>query len=556
MKKGMVFILTLFVSGLLIGLMPLLTPTVSAVNTNEFYVYAGGSSQWKVYQFWKTNMTKKTESVNYSGTINAIVTDSTYVYAGGTTTQKVIQYWRSNMTKKQETLAYGGNIYALTQDDTYIYAGGATINKVFQYWKTNLTKKAESLSTGGIIRALVQDSTYVYAGGDSEYVRKYFKSNLTLITSANYVGGILALTIDDTYIYGGGGTTQKVYQWWKSNLTKKAESANYGAMIRAMTSDLDYVYVGGNTIGKIFRLWKTNMTKSMESTSYGNHIIGMAIDNRYIYAGGYSTGRVYQYWLSNLTKRAESSFYSIVINAVATDVQVAPDSPSSFTATAFNRTRIDLLWTKGWGAEYTSIQAKLGSYPSNRTDGTNIYNNTGTTYSHTGLSPNNHWYYRAWSWNLTTNTWNLTYVQANTTTMVNVPPTFGTPSPANNSVNTWMIINWKIPISDEDGDLFNWTIECNNSQSSSANGASNGTKILDLVLAQYSSYRIWVNATDGYNWTRRWYGLTTTTISVVPSAPSFIAINVNVWQYVIPIALIAGLCGGLLGYKGRRGLIY
>jgi hypothetical protein len=158
-----------------------------------------------VYQYWKSNLTKKAESADYGGTIYALEQDSTYVYAGGATTKKVYQYWKSNLTKKAESADYGGIIYGLVQDNTYIYVGGATTKKVYQYWKSNLTKKAETADYGGIIYGLAQDSTYVYAGGD---------------------------------------TTQKVYQYWTSNLTKKAESADYGGITYALVDELIYYNTG------------------------------------------------------------------------------------------------------------------------------------------------------------------------------------------------------------------------------------------------------------------------------------------------------------------------
>jgi hypothetical protein len=64
---------------------------------------------------------------------------------------KVYQYWKSNMTKKAETASYGGTIYVLNQNNTYLYAAGGGTTKVYQYWKSTMTKKAETASYGGTI---------------------------------------------------------------------------------------------------------------------------------------------------------------------------------------------------------------------------------------------------------------------------------------------------------------------------------------------------------------------------------------------------------------------
>jgi hypothetical protein len=99
------------------------------------------------------------------------------------------------------------------------------------------------------------------------------------------------------------------------------------------------------------------------------------------------------------------------------------------------------------------------------------------------------------------------------TTKVSQSPVFGTPTPANGSTNNPLSFTWSIPIHDLEGDLFFWTIQCNNGQTNSGTGATNGTKSLSLSgLAYLTTYKVWVNATDqnGSNlWTRSWYTFTT-----------------------------------------------
>jgi len=85
-----------------------------------------------------------------------------FIYAGGGTTKKVFQYDPSDMSKVAESLTYGGTIRSLTYDGTYIYAGGyATTKKVFQYDPSDMSKVAESLTYGGTIYALTWGSEAV-----------------------------------------------------------------------------------------------------------------------------------------------------------------------------------------------------------------------------------------------------------------------------------------------------------------------------------------------------------------------------------------------------------
>jgi hypothetical protein len=96
---------------------------------------------------------------------------------------------------------------------------------------------------------------------------------------------------------------------------------------------------------------------------------------------------------------------------------------------------------------------------------------------------------------------------------VNQPPVYGSPTPANGSINQPLSFTFSILINDPNGDLFLWTIQCSNGQTNGATGATNGTKTLSLTgLASSTTYKIWVNATDptGSNqYTRRWYSFTT-----------------------------------------------
>ncbi|KYK24533.1 hypothetical protein AYK25_06155 [Thermoplasmatales archaeon SM1-50] len=95
----------------------------------------------------------------------------------------------------------------------------------------------------------------------------------------------------------------------------------------------------------------------------------------------------------------------------------------------------------------------------------------------------------------------------------NTPPVFGPPSPENDSTNQPVNLTWTIPISDQDGDVFSWTIQCSNGQTNSGENESNGTKTLALSGLLYTTtYTIWVNATDqngSGQYTKQWYTFTT-----------------------------------------------
>jgi hypothetical protein len=408
----------------------------STWTSDNSYVYAGGGTTNKVYQYWKSNMTKKAETASYGGTIKAIAEDSTYIYVGGMTTQKVYQYWKSNMTLKTMSANYGGTIWTITVDLNYIYAGGGT-QKVYQYWKSNLTFKAMTADYGGTINALVQDSTYVYVGGwTTNKVYQYWKSNMTKkAETASYGGNIYNLVQDYTYIYVGGDTTSRVCQYWKSNLTYKAQTGG-GQIIYGLAIDNTYIYAGGDG-QKVYQYWKSNLTLKASTPSYGGDIRPLTQDSTYIYAGGDTTNKVYQYWKSNLTKKTETLTYGGAIYALSSsniyftgdtfsydatglipgklyhfrafatnsigtgygsdrEFLTKPIEPASLTATA-NTTNISLTWTKGTGANNTYIERNtISSWA--RGAGTLVYNTTGTSCKNSGLAPGTLYYYHAWSY--------------------------------------------------------------------------------------------------------------------------------------------------------------
>jgi chitodextrinase len=92
------------------------------------------------------------------------------------------------------------------------------------------------------------------------------------------------------------------------------------------------------------------------------------------------------------------------------------------------------------------------------------------------------------------------------------PPVYEYMSPANKSTNIPIsTTSLSLTIRDPDSDHFNYTIQTHpNVGSVSLHGAHNGTKQCTISGLKYSTtYRWYVNATDGVNWKRRWYTFTT-----------------------------------------------
>jgi len=199
--------------------------------------------------------------------------------------------------------------------------------------------------------------------------------------------------------------------------------------------------------------------------------------------------------------------------------------PTAFTSSPINRTAIYLSWSKGLYAEYTYVVAQQNTYPASREAGTNIYNGTGTEYTHSNLCAGEHWFYRAWSFNATLG-WSTTYAETNNYTVMNIGVSFSNEDPVNGSSNQPTTLLWSIYMEDAEGDPFDWLIECNNTQSNTSSDDINGTKYLSLSgLVCNITYTIDVSATDGCNWTYAWYVFTVRDFPPFPTDFTAIAYN-------------------------------
>ena len=201
-------------------------------------------------------------------------------------------------------------------------------------------------------------------------------------------------------------------------------------------------------------------------------------------------------------------------------VRIHPMAPTVFTATPLDAQQIDLAWTKQTAMDKTLIRYKTGSNPTSVTDGTFLYNDTGSSTSQTGLAGGDHIYYSAWGWNDTAGYYSLTYGTADGET--NNPPLFSGENPSNNSINVDKnFATVGVYISDADGDTFDWTIEGEYVASTSDNGATNGTKTASLITPlPYGTVVYWfVNATDGTDTTTAIYQFTVRD-EYAPTAPT------------------------------------
>jgi hypothetical protein len=130
---------------------------------------------------------------------------------------------------------------------------------------------------------------------------------------------------------------------------------------------------------------------------------GAPYTNNWYETGSFGTG-AFSHDITTLTKGELYYYRAYATNIYGTGygseqtLFTKPDEPSGFTATATSGTQISLSWSKGTGAQKTYIRRKEGDYPTDKNDGSLVYNDTGTGFSDSGLSQGHTYYYRAWSY--------------------------------------------------------------------------------------------------------------------------------------------------------------
>ena len=155
------------------------------------------------------------------------------------------------------------------------------------------------------------------------------------------------------------------------------------------------------------------------------------------------------------------------------DTMDAWTNPGDVTnpATTNGSTWVNITFTHGQNGEKTLIvrnSSGSGSYPTSRTDGDQIYNNTNEYFNDTGLSTSTTYYYALWTWDTDGNKWsdNQINITGTTTAAANNAPTQTGESPANTSTDICPIPALYVVCNDADaGDTLTATWRSNSSGS-------------------------------------------------------------------------------------------
>jgi hypothetical protein len=113
-------------------------------------------------------------------------------------------------------------------------------------------------------------------------------------------------------------------------------------------------------------------------------------DSFYISQTGLTANTLYGYKAEALNSYGTSWGHWVFF-----DTTVTLGSPANVSCSASSNSII-LSWVKGGNTSYTYIRYKVGSYPTSSTDGNAIANQSGVSYTHTGLASGTSYYYKLW----------------------------------------------------------------------------------------------------------------------------------------------------------------
>jgi len=182
-------------------------------------------------------------------------------------------------------------------------------------------------------------------------------------------------------------------------------------------------------------------------------------------------------------------------------IRIYPKSASSFTATAYNYTAINLTWATDSGIDYITIVGNTTGYPGNPGAGELLYNYTvnNCSYNHTGLTNCTTWYYRAWGYNSTTGIHSYLNDSAVATTncFTNISFTGAVPTNGSTSANCSYDIAVNTTLLNSKGRTCSYWINCSDGSSTSGTGVNASIGLTMSGLSHNTTYWWNITAAEG-----------------------------------------------------------
>jgi len=322
-----------------------------------------------------------------------------------TSNENIVGVWDSSFSAVwhfTDTMDSKGN-WNLTEVGTPDYQVGKIGNCVYLDGITEFLKTASNIGIGKnhTISAWLNTSKWgnLHIIGYSQYEYEMFFIN----TSKFFQYAKTAGCDPDMTIISGSLSIYEFYNDWKQVVVRRGY--NWGNW-----------FINGTDSTISFDL---SCDSEMRIDEVGNFDDGDEV------SGACWGGYLDEIWVSNVNR--SSAWVEVVYHAqngtpgflIAGSPELGAgivEAPTGFVVATTDATTIQLNWTKGTNATHTKVQRKIGSYPTTRYDGTNVFYNEGISYVDSDLDYGHRYYYSAWSYNTTQGNWSALSADGNNIT--------------------------------------------------------------------------------------------------------------------------------------------
>jgi len=347
--------------------------------------------------------------VRYTGTVcNAVWGDGTYLYAATNGGMQVYTFDGVTFTLLDSDNSYGSAAH-VWGDGTYIYVAHLNDGLVaYSFDGVTLTIEGE-IDEGYTVRDVWTDDTYVYAISfdDGIYAYSFDGSTFTLLDSRDDESSYNRMYGYGDYIYTtnyGNGMTVYSFDGTTLSFLDQVDFGG-GTLYRGVYADEYYVYVAAD----------------YKNLVYVNKTARVTDETSTVNLTDLQAGQIYHYRAIANNTLNESYGEDVAFLTRPNETRNPAATEGIYT--------INITWIKGDGANNTYIERNTAS-SWDRGDGTLVYNDTGTFYNDSGLSPDILYYYQLWSftnwtYNPTIFQFSSSYNSTSGTAQILEPPTNG-----------------------------------------------------------------------------------------------------------------------------------
>lgn len=166
-----------------------------------------------------------------------------------------------------------------------------------------------------------------------------------------------------------------------------------------------------------------------------------------------------------------------------------PGDPSNLATSNATCSTVDLVWAKGASSNKTHIRWKVGSYPTDVTDGTQAYFGTDNSTTATSLTHNSTIYFAGWAYSDNSTYYSSNSTQDTGTTLLTSAPTVTTANATSVTHNSAQLNGSITDVSCQNADtrLFEWGLSSGNYTDNWTAGGSFGTGAFNHTVTSLSA---------------------------------------------------------------------